>query len=773
MVNLLDYSVGRNLNIDSGVMLRIYVCPIQRLLRGNRTGKQQMSMAFKSLLRPTLAALRIIIVGVGLLSGLLVAHAELRFDVFVGYEGTIREASWFPVTCEIVNDGPTFNGFIEIKAANFGGGQTQRFPIELPTGTLKRVLIPTFAASRYQNPWDVQLLDSRGKVRAEALGVRPQKQIGWETKLMGALARTAGGGVALRPIKRNQPDIQPAVARFQPGMFPDNPLLLEALDAIYLNSEAAVALRESQANALLGWMNAGGHLIVGIEQISDVSGVPWLRNMLPCEPQDIVSVSRHDELEQWVQAAATFTNYPPRNSSGGSKKRRNQLVAEDSGEPLVGSAFGEEQPDRVFEAAEIRVVTGKLRDGQPLVSVEGKPLLITANRGLGRVTVLMFSPEREPFKSWKNLPSLWTLLLDVPLELYTGSDFYSGYGSGADGIFGAMIDSRQVHKLPLGWLLLLLLTYLLVIGPLDRIWLKKLNKPMLTWITFPCYVLFFSGLIYLIGYKLRAGDSECNELHVVDVLAREGRAELRGTTYASIYSPSNAKYPMRSALKYATLRGEYLGSRGGDVSASSAVLHTGDNFKAEVSVPVWTSQLFICDWWQPGDLPVAATLDRVAGGLRVTVANHTVKPIAVARLVINGSIYDLGEIAASNTKTLTLASAAAIPLNNFVNESIHHYADIAQQRQYAFGRRSSGQIDDLPRASMVLSLLGEMGAAHNGMRIVASSGLDVSKSLATDRAVLLAWSTDAAPVPVLNQFRTKRNTVNTLWRLPVAIPEQP
>ena len=160
-------------------------------------------------------------------------------------------------------------------------------------------------------------------------------------------------------------------------------------------------------------------------------------------------------------------------------------------------------------------------------------------------------------------------LLEVPLTLYTSTDYTSGYGNGADGIFGAMIDSRQVHKLPVGWLLLLLLIYLLIIGPFDRIWLKRINRPMLTWVTFPCYVLFFSGLIYFIGYKLRAGDSEYNELHVVDVLPNGERAELRGHTYVSIYSPANAKHPLRSALKYATLRGEYLASRGGETAAKT------------------------------------------------------------------------------------------------------------------------------------------------------------------------------------------------------------
>ena len=42
-------------------------------------------------------------------------------------------------------------------------------------------------------------------------------------------------------------------------------------------------------------------------------------------------------------------------------------------------------------------------------------------------------------------------------------------GWSIDGVFGAMIDSKQVRKLPVEWLLLLLIVYLVVIGPLDLI----------------------------------------------------------------------------------------------------------------------------------------------------------------------------------------------------------------------------------------------------------------------------------------------------------------
>src|SRR5260370_36727436 len=106
---------------------------------------------------------------------------------------------------------------------------------------------------------------------------------------------------------------------------------------------------------------------------------------------------------------------------------------------------------------------------------------------------------------------------------------------------------------------------------------------MLTWITFPCYVVLFSLLIYFIGYKLRAGETEWNELHLVDVLVHNNIAELRGRTYASIYSPVNATYKLESQQRYSTFRGEFQSSwSGGRQGAGPAdVVHGWDHVKAE------------------------------------------------------------------------------------------------------------------------------------------------------------------------------------------------
>src|SRR5208283_2191497 len=161
------------------------------------------------------------------------------------------------------------------------------------------------------------------------------------------------------------------------------------------------------------------------------------------------------------------------------------------------------------------------------------------------------------------------------------------------------------------------------------------RKPMLTWITFPCYVVLFSLLIYFIGYRLRAGESEWNELHLVDVLLNGDQAELRGRTYASIYSPANQRYILESEQKYATLRNEFAGMWGGGQTGERAnVFQKGDSFKAEVFVPVWISELFVSDWWQPSEAPLAVSATTAPGGWKVTVANQADDKLSNAQIVI-------------------------------------------------------------------------------------------------------------------------------------------
>ena len=154
-----------------------------------------------------------------------IAQAALQFDIFLGYDGLIPEASWFPVVCELKNDGPAFTGTLEVKGGN-NQEQTLLTTVELPTGTLKRIVLPVFASGRGYSSWDFRLLDERGKLRSEQLGLRARKQLTHGTPLLGALPRTPGGTPVIRPILAQGSDLQPAAARLLPSIFPDNPLVL-------------------------------------------------------------------------------------------------------------------------------------------------------------------------------------------------------------------------------------------------------------------------------------------------------------------------------------------------------------------------------------------------------------------------------------------------------------------------------------------------------------------------------------------------------------------
>jgi hypothetical protein len=698
---------------------------------------------------------------------LTTARAEIQFDVFLGYGdlgggGIIPEASWFPVVCEVKNDGPTFDGVIEVSAGNYNSSQTRRIVVELPTGTLKRLSIPVFSAGRYQNYWDVRLLDERGHVRAEHSNLGPRTALASGVTLLGALPRSSVGTPVIRQITARNADLQPAVARFVEGaILPDNPLEWEGMDSFYLNSEEAPGLGVGQVNALLAWLNAGGHLIVGVEAASDINATPWLRNIVPCDLAGMRAVTNHTGLQQWLGESPTVSG-----TFGSSRLRR---LSPAGNSDLNSFASLPSDPD--FEHAELLVAAATPRHGQVLASAGDTPLLITSLQGRGRVTVLLFNPERDPFRSWKNLPSFWAKLAGVPSGLYRDPPENPSLSAGfsIDSVFGAMIDSKQVRKLPVEWLLLLLIIYLCVIGPLDQYWLKRIKRPMLTWITFPCYVVCFSLLIYFIGYKLRAGETEWNELHLVDVLVNGDHAELRGRTYASIYSPVNATYRVGDDLHYSTFRGEFRGSMGGGTQDEHAdVLQVGDNFQADISVPVWTSQLYMSDWWQTAeDIPLQVAVTDAGQEWSVNVINHGDRPLAPVRLVIGEMLYDLGEIPAATNKTFKLAHSSGQVLGEFVRSHAANFQNAAQQRQYAFGNAGSGQIGDLPDSSMALSFLSS-GEPEN---FETTPGLDLSSLPEQGQAVLLAWEPDYSPIKPMNEFPTRRSHKDTLWR--VAVPINP
>src|SRR5262245_58501224 len=325
-----------------------------------------------------------------LLAALQPARAALQFDVFVGYgsgvtEGVVSESSWFPLTIEVHNDGPSFTGVIEVSSGQLGQGLSRVLVMELPNGTRKREILPVYSASRYSSTWDVRLRDEKGHLRAERLNLKPRLVTPRESIVFAALTRTIGGMPTLPETKANRSDFQPATARLLPDLFPENPLVLQRLDSLYLHSEKALELKVNQVNALLAWLYDGGHLIVGVEQPSQVNGNPWLRNLLPCEITGVSTIKTHDTMQEWLTQPPLKASLvePLRPESSQSPRRP---FNPNRPPPTGTNPFATILEDAAFEAGDLQLASVNLREGKVVLGSPGTPLIVTANRGRGKIT---------------------------------------------------------------------------------------------------------------------------------------------------------------------------------------------------------------------------------------------------------------------------------------------------------------------------------------------------------------------------------------------------
>jgi hypothetical protein len=310
----------------------------------------------------------------------------------------------------------------------------------------------------------------------------------------------------------------------------------------------------------------------------------------------------------------------------------------------------------------------------------------------------------------------------------------------------------------------------------DRIWLKRINKQMLTWLTFPAYVAIFSLLIYFIGYKLRAGQLELNELHIVDVLPGQQEV-LRGRSYVSIYSPLNDDYRLGGSFEQGGIRSEYGGAFRGNMASSLRVQRAPGQLEASARVPIWTSRLLCSEWLAPANGGVTAALTKNGrASFELSIKNGLDKAITGAMLLVKGKVTEL-ELQSPPGGTLTIRvhiGSSPYAEGEFVNISRAEKFQIAvNTRNQAFGDTEGGRIDPSLVNLVACSFPALLGSTNPAGNLVASfngsGGLDLSAHAERGGAVLFLLAEDHAPIPSTGLFETKLAQARTLYRIPLEI----
>ena len=218
-------------------------------------------------------------------------------------------------------------------------------------------------------------------------------------------------------------------------------------------------------------------------------------------------------------------------------------------------------------ATDLPALTGELAGGRALATSGDRVVAAERAYGSGAVTIVGFDPTIGWIAESDAGESLWRRLLP--------SRSNGGPVVGDDSqIVSAASQLPSLALPPIGGLVALLGAYILLIGPINYLVLKRLDKREWAWVTMPALIAVFAVGAYGIGSFLRGSEVIVNEVAIVR--GAPGATEGTAQAYLGVFSPSRGTYQLRvpgGALLSAPVSGDFFG---GDASSATLDILQGD-----------------------------------------------------------------------------------------------------------------------------------------------------------------------------------------------------
>jgi hypothetical protein len=413
--------------------------------------------------------------------------SPLTLEVRAGYDGDgqFRVGNWFPLTVEVSNDGGDVRGTLELHFPGDGDGSF-RYELDLPRGARKRITIPVVASESHGSA-TLSLSAEGGELARQVIRLDP---ITSEQLAVGVLSSDPATLNSLRAIQVDN-GRSTAVTHLDPARLPDDAALLAGLDTIFVHDVATADLTGAQREALALWTRLGGELVVGGGPGAQRT-VPGLADLLPVEV---------GELRPGVDAGS--------------------LAA------LAGGQGAPAPPDLTASAVTLR---------QGATDLDGAGLLTARDEGAGRVIFAAF--DLAATRAWAGESTLWQNVLRPENRAQLGSSFRLRSEN-------LLRDSLQLSALRLPSitvLLLLMLLYIVVVGPLNFWALRRARRVELAWVTTPLIVAVFLGAAYGASFMLRGTTAQISQLTIVQGF--EGAEQGQATTFLGVFSPQRRSYAL-------------------------------------------------------------------------------------------------------------------------------------------------------------------------------------------------------------------------------------
>jgi hypothetical protein len=430
------------------------------------------------------------------------AAAPVSLSVRVGYQGVYKTQEWMPVSIDVTNNGPDLQGVIQLESVfssqpGLPSPATYETPLSLAAGASKHLrsyamVNPsaglTLTVRVLQNGRQVATQTTTGGTNAGALiGVLSD-----DPAALDEFAAVHPGGISAH------------VAHLQSQDLADSAIVLRAFDLIAIDDYATDTLTSAQKSALRDFVMNGGSLLLG-------TGASW-RKTLAGIPSDL--------------------------------------------QPLAPTGTATIVPRALGTSSVVEVATGTPGRAEVWLAEGSQPLLLESHLGGGLVTLATFDWNQPAVAAAVENRSLLRQIMVRDLSGGTGQQAGPiGFGGGFSTALGSPGNSISERSNALSGVLgdlpaldlpslqltgLLVLVYVLLVGPINFFVLGRMRRRELSWITIPLIAVIVAGGAYGIGVGTKGRSVQSNQVAILHVTPGSERAYQE--TYTGIMAPTRGDY---------------------------------------------------------------------------------------------------------------------------------------------------------------------------------------------------------------------------------------
>ena len=215
-----------------------------------------------------------------------------------------------------------------------------------------------------------------------------------------------------------------------------------------------------------------------------------------------------------------------------------------------------------------------------------------------------------------------------------------------------------MRPLSIGWVVLLLLILAVLLGPVDYLVLKRLDRLPWTWVTSLGWIVLFTvGAYYGVQY-LRAGDMQLRTVGLIDGIQGDGPAW--STRVCGLFAPKSDEYRLDGLAPGQWWSGIAASSGRWNASMGRSARRTlyfdqrdGSNWPAALPINIWTMQT-LCQETPVRDMPIRAELTLQGDAFSLALTNQSRGRIAQGLIMVDsGRGARLGPIPSGQTETFT------------------------------------------------------------------------------------------------------------------------